>query len=223
MFGLMGAYPLGLPFESDEYLSTLQAQLQEPNGGGAPSVNLQFHGLATLHAGESDQLDAESKVSLTQTPGDLDWSCSLMLSLSRIVQRHWLLDLYSLATAPAVAAKDKAANASVVSLYLQDLVAREPRLRSTISITAGLSGHQSDATIPARLDLRRVLRGEAHGPRAAHLEDRRLAGPDPYGVDPGAGPRHPDRDQRGHLLLGRASGAAQSLTARAARVYCNVL
>jgi hypothetical protein len=146
MFGSMGAYPLGLPFESDEYLSTFQAQIQEPNGGGAPSVNLQFHGLATLHARESDQLDAESKVSLTQAPGAMDWSCSLMLSLSRIVQRHWLLDLYSLATAPAVAGKDKVANASVASLYLQDLVAREPRLRSTISITAGLSGHQSDAT-----------------------------------------------------------------------------
>lgn len=145
MFGSMGAYPLGLPFENDEYLSTLQAQLQEPNGGGAPTVNLQFHGLATLHAHESDQLDAESKLSLTQAPGALDWSCSLMLSLSRIVQRHWLLDLYSLAMKPA-AATGKDQSASVASFYLQDLATREPKLRSTISLTAGLSGHQSDAT-----------------------------------------------------------------------------
>ena len=146
LFGSMGAYPLGLPFESDEYLSTLQAKLQEPDGGGGPSLDLQFHGLATLHAGESDELDSDSKVSVSETPGDTDWAAALMLSLSRLVKRHWLLDLYSILMNSPAAVGNKAGKVSLTSLYLSDLAAREPRLRSTVSMTAGLSGHQSDAT-----------------------------------------------------------------------------
>jgi hypothetical protein len=146
LFGTMGSYPLGLPFDSDEYLSTLQAKLQEPNGGGASSFDLQFHGLATLHAGNSDKLDADSKVSVAEAPGERDWSCSLMLSLSRLLQRHWLLDLYSLATKPPASGNDKGKAVSIASLYLTDLGTRVANLRSTVTITGGLSGHASDAT-----------------------------------------------------------------------------
>jgi hypothetical protein len=146
LFGSMGAYPLGLPFNSDEYLSTLQAKLQEPNVGGISSLDLQFHGLATLYAGKSDRFDVDSKVSVTETPGDTDWSCSLMLSLSRLLQRHWLLDLYSLAMHPPTSGKDKAKPVSIASLYLEDLGTRAPNLRSTVTLTGGLSGHASDAT-----------------------------------------------------------------------------
>ncbi len=149
LFGSMGAYPTRLPFDSDEYLSTLQAKLQLPQDGSVSSLDLQFHGLATLYSGEFDKLDSDSKVSFTTAPGSLDWTGSLMLSLSRRVARHWLLDLYSWATRPATAAaapkEGKPDAASVASMYLSDLATREPNVRSTISITAGLSGYQSDA------------------------------------------------------------------------------
>ena len=69
-----------------------------------------------------------------------------MLSLSRLVKRHWLLDLYSILMNSSAAGGVKAGKVSLTSLYLSDLAAREPRLRSTVSMTAGLSGHQSDAT-----------------------------------------------------------------------------
>ncbi len=146
LFGSMGAYPSKLPFDSDEYLSTLQASLQLPRDGSASSLSVLFHGLATLYAGEFDKLDSDSKVSLTQVPGTINWTGSLMLSLSRRVARHWLLDLYSLATKPAAAAKAvTSSTASIASMYLSDLATRQPNLRSTISITGGLAGYKSDA------------------------------------------------------------------------------
>jgi len=146
LFGSMGAYPLSPLFDSDEYLSTLQAKLQEPSGGGVSSLDLQFHGLATLHAGKSDQVDAESKLSLTETPSDTNWSSSLMLSLSRLLKKHWLLDLYSIAMNAASPKEGKAGNSSIASSYLSDLVTKEPSLRSTVAITGGPSGYKSDAT-----------------------------------------------------------------------------
>jgi hypothetical protein len=147
VFGTMGAYPLGLPFDSDEYLTTLQANLSEPRDGSASTLNLLYHGLATFYAGQADRLDAESKLSIADLPSNRAWSCSLSLALSRKLARHWLLDLYSLAVKPG-APKEEAEDqgASAVSLYLSDLKTREPVMRSTWTLVGGLSGVESDAT-----------------------------------------------------------------------------
>jgi len=146
LFGSMGAYPLGLPFDSDEYLSTLQTRIQTPHDGAITGFDLQFHGLASLYSGQSDKVDSDSKLSFTKTPGGLNWSCSLMLSLSRRLRRHWLMDLYSLAVKPAVPDSGKAETASLASHYLSDLATRDPILRSAVSVTGGLSGYSSDTS-----------------------------------------------------------------------------
>ncbi len=150
LFGSMGAYPLGLPFDSDEYLSTLQASLNEPRDGSASSLDLQYHGLSTLYAGESDKLDAEGKLSLVDGPGKLDWSGSISLSLSRREARHPLLDLYALAAksaepTPKPVGEGEGKPASIASLYLRDLATRTPIARTTITARAGLSGLAGDA------------------------------------------------------------------------------
>jgi hypothetical protein len=154
VFGAMGAFPLGLPFDSDEYLTTLQADLTEPRDGSASSLNLLYHGLATIYAGQSDRFDAESKLSIADLPSSRTWSCSLSLALSRKLARHWLLDLYSLAIKQDAAkaegdgteAESDGTKASIASLYISDLKTREPTMRSTWTLVGGLSGVESDAT-----------------------------------------------------------------------------
>jgi hypothetical protein len=47
---------------------------------------------------------------------------------------------------PPTSGKDKAKPVSIASLYLEDLGTRAPNLRSTVTLTGGLSGHASDAT-----------------------------------------------------------------------------
>jgi hypothetical protein len=146
IFGTMGAYPLGLPFDSDEYLTTLQADLSEPRDGSASSLNLLYHGLATFYAGQSDRLDTESRLSIADLPSSRTWSCSLSLALSRKLARHWLLDLYSLAVKPGAPKTEvEGGSASVASLFLGDLKTREPIIRSTWTLVGGLSGVESDA------------------------------------------------------------------------------
>jgi hypothetical protein len=147
VFGAMGAHSLGLPFDSDEYLSTIQANLSEPRDGSAPSLNLTYHGLATFYAGQSDRLDVESKASIAELPSSVNWSASLSLALSRRLLRNWLLDLYSAAMKPAQSKADDGGQGSSIALhYLDDLAKREPNIRSTWTLVGGLSGVQSDAT-----------------------------------------------------------------------------
>jgi hypothetical protein len=147
IFGAMGSFPLGLPFDSDEYLTTVQADLSEPRDGSASSFDLLYHGLATLYAGQADRLDTESKLSIAQLPSSMNWSGSLSIALSRRLARHWLLDLYRLAIKPAAPEAEGAGKeASIALLYLSDLKTREPNVRSTWTLVGGLSGLRSDAT-----------------------------------------------------------------------------
>jgi hypothetical protein len=150
VFGAMGTHPLGLPFDSDEYLTTLQADLTAPRDGSASSYDLLYHGLATLYAGRDDRLDAESKFSIAELPSSMNWTGSLSLALSRRLARHWLLDLYSLAVKPSAPAAEgtgegQGKQASVASLYLRDLKTRESVMRSTWTLMGGLAGVRSDA------------------------------------------------------------------------------
>jgi len=159
VFGSGGAHPLGLPFSSDEYLSTLQADLTVPRDGSSKSYDFLFHGLSTFYAGESQEnrLDAESKASVAALPSSLNWSGSLSLSLSRRIERHWLLSMYNSTVnpipkkeAPAAegAAQDSGGDSpkpSVTSYYIQDLRSRAPIMRSTWTLAGGLSGTRSDA------------------------------------------------------------------------------
>ncbi len=150
LFGSMGAYPLAKAFDSDEYLSSLQATLAEPSGGGASSLDLQLRSLATFYGGETDKLDADGKLSVVTAPSSLSWTSALSLSLSRRIARHWLLSLYSLAVKPApdeaaVPDPPSVAKASIASMYIEGLAKREPNLRSTIGLKGSLSGLSSDA------------------------------------------------------------------------------
>ncbi len=150
VFGAMGTSPLGLPFDSDEYLTTIEAEIASPRDGSASSLNLLYHGVATFYAGQADRLDAEGKASVSELPSSSKWSSSLSLALSRRLDRHWLLDLYSLAVKPGEAGAEAAQGGdqkgpSVASLYLSDLKARSPNMRSIWTVVAGLSGVSSDA------------------------------------------------------------------------------
>lgn len=151
LFGSMGAYPIALGgrslFDSDEYLSTLQSTYTVPRDGGATSLDLLFHGLATLHMGAADTFDLESKATVADSPSSLAWSSSLEGKLSNRIVDHWLLGLFERALAsaqPKPGADGK--EASVVSQYLVDLGSREANFRRTIGLTAGLSGYRSDAS-----------------------------------------------------------------------------
>jgi hypothetical protein len=148
VFGAMGAYPLGLPFDSDEYLTTIQGELDQPRDGSASSLNLMYHGLATLYYGQADRFDTESKVSIAELPSSLNWTGSLSLSLSRRPDRDWLLDLYSLAIKPGVpkAEEEEGKRSSLASAYLSDLATRGPTIRNTWTLIGGLAGVRSDAS-----------------------------------------------------------------------------
>jgi hypothetical protein len=147
LFGSMGAYPLGLPFDSDEYLTTLQATYTVPRDGSATSLNFLYHGLATMHMGQADTFDLESKASVDQEPSSLAWSSSLEATLSQRLPGHWLLDLFENGLAMAQTKPDaQGKEPSIVSQYLEDLASREANFRRTLSLTGGLSGYESDAT-----------------------------------------------------------------------------
>ena len=120
--------------------------MQTPGGAGISNLALQFHGLASIYAGQSDKLDSDSKLSLAKAPGSLTWSGSQMFSLSRRLRRHWLMDLYALALKPVATDAADPGKASIASLYLTDLATREYNMRSTVSVSGGLSGYSSDAT-----------------------------------------------------------------------------
>jgi hypothetical protein len=147
LFGSMGAYPLGIPFDSDEYLTTLQATYTVPRDGSTTSLNLIYHGLATLHMGQADTFDLESKATVAQVPGSLSWSSSLQATLSQRLPGSWLLDLFESGLALAQPKADvQGKEPSIVSQYLADLASRDANFRRTISLTGGLSGYESDAT-----------------------------------------------------------------------------
>jgi hypothetical protein len=157
VFGSMGSHPLGLPFDSDEYMSTLQADLAVPKDGSTSSYDLLYHGLSTFYAGsaQENRLDAESKLSLAELPSSMNWSGSLALSLSRRIERHWMLNIYNRTVKPSYAKGEGASGedsgadpekkAKVTSFYVQDLRSRVPIMRSTFSVEGGLSGLRSDA------------------------------------------------------------------------------
>jgi hypothetical protein len=162
VFGSLGTTPLGLPFDSDEYLSTIQADLTKPRDGSASSYDILYHGLSTFYAGnaQADRLDAESRFSMAVLPSSLNWSGSLSLSLSRRVERHWLLSIYNRAVKPLPAKPESLEpslqtgtpsgegteeEAAITSLYVSDLRSREPIMRSTWTLAGGLSGLRSDA------------------------------------------------------------------------------
>jgi hypothetical protein len=149
LFGSMGSYPIsvgrGPIFDSDEYLSTFQATLTEPRDGSASSLDLLFHGLATLYSGQADRFDIESKAAVAKLPESLSWSSSLALVLSRRIDRHWLLDLYGKTLRLALPKKqDEGKESSVASKYFVDLASRTPNFRSTIKLSGGPSGYESD-------------------------------------------------------------------------------
>ena len=67
---LDGGLPARTPFRERRISLDAPGQAPGTQRGGGPSLDIQFHGLATLHAGESDELDSDSKVSVSETPGD---------------------------------------------------------------------------------------------------------------------------------------------------------
>ncbi|HET7839265.1 MAG TPA: hypothetical protein VFL04_05865, partial [Rectinemataceae bacterium] len=161
LFGAQGAYPLGLPFDSDEYFASIQASLTKVAGEAAERIKIQAQHLATFYAGEADRLDAENRISVSTQPGSSAWDERIRLSVSRRQTRHWLLDLYRMAVpgataaAPSTAASSAAApgaaadqGVSLVSLYLADLQGRSPNLRSIVELDASLSRTVTDAAKP---------------------------------------------------------------------------
>jgi hypothetical protein len=145
LFGSMGSHPLGLPFDSDEYLSTLQTAYKVPRDGSSTSLSIQSHSLTTFYAGAADQLDAENTLTYTGTPQSLAWSDVAGFSLSRRLEHHWLLDLFGLVTRNSASRKAGGEEPTFASGYLADLAERTPVMRSTISLKGGLSGVSSDA------------------------------------------------------------------------------
>jgi hypothetical protein len=155
LFGKLGAYPSGLSFDSDEYLGMMKASLAVPRGGAA-RLSIQSQALATLYAGASDRLDLDNRFSIDSAPGSGSWSEDLKVSVSRKVERHFLLGLYRLAvpagreSADAVAAEAPApttsgGKASVASRYLEGLASLEPVARSILSFSGGIEGRSGDA------------------------------------------------------------------------------
>jgi hypothetical protein len=159
LFGKLGAYPSGLSFDSDEYLGMMKASLSVPRGGGASTVSIQSQALATLYAGASDRLDLDNRFSIDSAPSSGSWSEDMKISISRRVERHFLLSLYRLAVPakvepPRVEANEDAApgpaaeggKTSVASRYLEGLASLEPVARSILSFSGGIEGRSGDAT-----------------------------------------------------------------------------
>jgi hypothetical protein len=147
LFGSLGAYPLGLPFDSDEYMSTLQGSLSLPSGGGESSLSLQYHGLATVYRGPTDRMDLQGDFNYAKAPSSLSWTGELTADLARAAARHWLLDLYALAAGPASARKAApgARDSSIASAYIEDLATRKAGVTTTWTLKMGLAGMSSDA------------------------------------------------------------------------------
>jgi hypothetical protein len=150
LFGSMGAYPLGFSFfDSDEYLTTLQATYTLPRDGGATSLDLLYHGLATLHMGTADTFDLESKAAVDKLPESSSWSASLGFDLSRRIPGHWVLGAFERSLAWARPQAEAAADGqkpSIVSQYLSDIASRDANFRRTFGLSAGLSGYESDSS-----------------------------------------------------------------------------
>ena len=145
LFGSQGSYPGRLPFESDEYLGSLQATIKNVARESAPRLLLQAQHLASFVSGP-DRLDAENRTYISTQPAKSDWSESLAFNLSRRVARHWLLDLYGLLL-PAKAAASGGKNA-LASRYLEELRSRKPVARSVIGLKAAAKRAVTDAAAP---------------------------------------------------------------------------
>lgn len=145
LFGSMGAYPTSLPFQSDEYLSSVSGSITKIEGESSPRIKLQSQLLASFMTGESDKLEAENRVYVATTPSKREWSETLSLELTRRVQRHWLLDLYRIVipgTPSSISHAEGEQNVqeekrlSIVSRYLEDIAARKPNARNTFGLDA---------------------------------------------------------------------------------------
>ncbi|HTX73647.1 MAG TPA: hypothetical protein VMC79_12530, partial [Rectinemataceae bacterium] len=174
LFGSEGAYPLGLPFDSDEYYVTIQTTISKYVGESTDRIGIQTQHLATLYAGASDSLSAENRFSLSTQPAQSQWSEYVQLDLTRTIRRSWLLSIYRLLVPERAAAVSRDADASgetgtmstspdqaepetapagakgisIASLYLQDIATRIPTLRASLEVTASLSNTITDAAAP---------------------------------------------------------------------------
>jgi hypothetical protein len=177
LFGSQGAYPLGLPFDSDEYYATINGSISKYVGESSDRVTLQSQHLATFYAGDTNSLSAENRFSIATQPGQDQWAESLRFDLTRRVQRHWLFDLYRMVVpdrsgmgAASEAASGTAGGAggfggggdaassgeagdgsnrfSIVSIYLRDLATRKPNVRTTIEFLVSLQDTATDAAAP---------------------------------------------------------------------------
>jgi len=161
VFGSLGSSPIGLGFDSDEYLGILKASFAFPRGSGLSETSIQSQFLGTLYAGAADRLDFDNALSLKSIPSSSSWSELLKLSYSKKVERHLLLDLYRLAVPDAkesaMGARADAAGAmgeegdadgklSAFSGYLAGLAELKPTARSIYALSAGLEGVSGDAT-----------------------------------------------------------------------------
>jgi hypothetical protein len=162
LFGVMGAYPTALPFDSDEYATSISGSITSISGESSPRLKLQVQQLASFFAGDFDRLDAENRVYLVTAPSKREWSETFSVDFTRREKRHWLLDLYGLAL-PAMALSARgnaesgvspsdgipgagaAARLSIMSRYLEDLASRRPNARSNIGLEAQVKRVVTDA------------------------------------------------------------------------------
>jgi len=165
LFGSQGAYPLGLPFDSDEYYATINGSISKYVGESSDRITLQSQHLATFYAGDANSLSAENRFSIATQPGQDQWAESLRFDLTRRVRRHWLFDLYRMVvpdtggsasgvagdagdTASGGDAGDGGDRFSIVSIYLRDLATRKPSVRTTIELMVSLQDTATDAASP---------------------------------------------------------------------------
>jgi hypothetical protein len=146
VFGTLGTSPSAGAFDSDEYLGIMKTSLRMPKGGSL-GLSHQSQALATFYAGASDRCDVTNTLSIDSTAASSSWSESLKFSYSRRVQRHFLLDLYTLLVPRSESQDDvekTQGRTSVTSAYFASLAASKPTARSIYSLSIGLEGRSSD-------------------------------------------------------------------------------
>ncbi|MDP3179994.1 MAG: hypothetical protein Q8M76_18930, partial [Spirochaetaceae bacterium] len=148
LFGRDGAYPLGLPFDGDEYLASVRAKVSQVEGESATRYAVDSQHLALFSSGVSDRLDLENRFAASREPGKVSWSESLRASISARRERHWMLDLYRacLPGDDAAAGIDAAvpSDGAVFSTYFADLAAAMPILREGASIAGAVQRTETD-------------------------------------------------------------------------------
>jgi hypothetical protein len=170
LFGAFGAYPLTTVFDSDEYSANYQVSVQQAEGDSSLQVSMVLQNLVTLYGGGGhDSLTADNRWSLTEAPSSVSWSETLALSLTKAVERSWLLDLWRIAMArlpaagsgrstsqdggasdssgspAAVAGSAPSPRPSIVSDYLSGLANEATISQIIYTVKANVSSEQSDA------------------------------------------------------------------------------